>query len=45
MDTAKKTYINRRVKIVQKTVNTLIKDENIYNNLLDQPETPDLDKI
>ena len=32
-------------RIIQKTVNTLIKDENIYNNLLDLPETPDLDKI
>ena len=41
----KKTYINRRVKIIQKKVNTLNKDENIYNNLLDLPETPDLDKI
>ena len=45
MDTTKKTYINRRVKILQKEVNKLNKDGNIYNNLLDLPETPDLDKI
>ena len=41
----KKTYIYRRVKVLQKSVNTLIKDNNIYNVLLDQPETPDVEKI
>ena len=41
----KKTYINRRVKTIQKEVNKLNKDGNIYNNLLNIPEIPDLDKI
>ena len=41
----KKTYINRRVKKIQKEVNKLNKDGNIYNNLLNIPEIPDLDKI
>ena len=41
----KKTYINRRIKKVQKEVSDLNKDGNIYNNLLNIPEIPDLDKI
>ena len=45
MGTTKKTYINRRIKKVQKEVNKLNKDGNIYNNLLNIPEIPDLDKI
>ena len=45
MDTKKQTYINRRVKTIQKEVNKINKDGNIYNNLLNLPEIPDLDKI
>ena len=41
----KKTYINRRIKNIQKEVRKLNKDGNIYNNLINIPEIPDLDKI
>ena len=41
----KKTYINRRIKKLKKEVSELNKDGNIYNNLINIPETPDLDKI
>ena len=45
MDTTEKTYVNRRVTILQKEVNLLNKDGNIFNNLLGLPENPDLVKI
>ena len=45
MDTTEKTYVNRRVTKLQKEVNLLNKDGNIFNNLLGLPEKPDLVKI
>ena len=41
----KKTYINRRIKKLQKEVSELNRDGNIYNNLINIPEIPDLNKI
>ena len=41
----KKTYINRKIKRLQKEVSELNKDGNMYNNLIDMPEIPELDKI
>ena len=41
----KKTYINRRIKKLQKKVSEVNRDGNIYNNLINIPEIPDLGKI
>ena len=41
----KKTFINRKIKKLQREVSILNKDGNIYNNLLNIPEIPDLEKI
>ena len=45
MGATKKTFINRKVKKLQLEVNRLNKDGNIYNNLHNIPEIPDIQKI
>ena len=41
----KKHFINRKVKKLQREGNNLNKDSNIFNTLLNIPETPDIQKI
>ena len=41
----KKTFINRKIKTLQPEVSMLNKDGNIYNNLINIPEIPDLQII
>ena len=41
----RKTFINRKIKKLQCEVSELNKYGNIYNNLINIPEIPDLEKI